>query len=43
MGKTGVRTLGRTKGIQKGNIKMHLKESGREGIGWIDLAENSDK
>jgi hypothetical protein len=37
------KSLGRYKLRYDDNIKMHLKEIGFAGRGWIDLAQNRDK
>jgi hypothetical protein len=37
------RPLGRQKRRWMGNIKMDLREIGWGGMGWIDLAQDSDQ
>jgi len=39
----GKRPLGRPRCRREDNIKMGVKELGREGLGWIDLAEGRNK
>jgi hypothetical protein len=39
----GKRTLGRTRYRWVNNIKMDLREIGRDDIDWIDLAQDRDK
>jgi hypothetical protein len=36
------RKLGRPSYKFKGNIKIHLREVGWEGMDWMDLAQNRD-
>jgi hypothetical protein len=35
--------LGRPRHRWEGNIKMHLKETGRQSLGWIYLAQDTDQ
>jgi hypothetical protein len=39
----GKRPLGRPKRRWVNNIKMDLREIGRDGMDWIDLVENKDQ
>jgi len=39
----GKRPLGRPRCRWEDNIKMDVKELGREGLGWIDLVEGRNK
>jgi hypothetical protein len=39
----GKRPLGRNRGRQEDNIKVHLNKPRKEGISWINLVENTDK
>ena len=44
VGKTdGKRPLGRPRHRWEDNIKMDLQEVGREGMDWIELAQDSDR
>jgi hypothetical protein len=38
----GKRPVGRPKCSWVGNIKIHLRETGWDGMDWIDLAEDRD-
>jgi hypothetical protein len=39
----GKRPLGRPRHRWVDNIKMHLREIGWDGVGWIDRAQNRDQ
>jgi hypothetical protein len=39
----GKRQLGRQRRRWVGNINMDLREIGRDGMDWIDLAQNRDQ
>jgi hypothetical protein len=39
----GKRPLGRPRRRWVDNIKMYLRETGWDGMDWIDLAENRDQ
>jgi hypothetical protein len=39
----GNRQLGRRRRRCKDNIKTHLREVGRRGMDWIDLAQDTDQ
>ena len=39
----GKRPLGRPRRIWEDNIKMDLQEVGREGMDWIDLAQDRER
>jgi hypothetical protein len=39
----GKRPLGRPRRRWVGNIKMDLRETGWDGMNWIDLAHNRDQ
>ena len=44
MGKTeGKWPLGRSRSRWKDNIKMVLQELGREGVDWIEVAQDRDR
>jgi hypothetical protein len=39
----GKRPLGRPRRRWVDNIKIYLRETGWDGMGWIDLAQNRDQ
>jgi hypothetical protein len=39
----GKRPLGRPRRRWVGDIKMYLREIGRDGVDWIDMAEDRDQ
>jgi hypothetical protein len=39
----GKELLGRPRSKWKDNIKIHLRQTGWEGVDWVSLAQNTDR